>query len=60
VVVIEGRLTFQAGDERLAAGPGDVVIVPPDMPHGFTNAGPGRSKLVCIHANPTFETEWLE
>ena len=45
---------------RLAAGPGDVVIVPADTPHGFTNHGPGPSKLVCIHANPTFETEWLE
>ena len=59
-VVIEGHLPFRAGDERLAAGPGDIVIVPPDTPHGFTNDGPGRSKLVCIHAHPTFETEWLE
>jgi quercetin dioxygenase-like cupin family protein len=59
-VVVEGRLTFQAGDERLAAGPGDIVIVPPDVPHRFTNDGPGRSKLVCIHAHPTFDTEWLE
>jgi len=59
-VVIAGHLTFQAGDERLAAGPGDVVIVPADTPHGFTNDGAGPSKLVCIHANPTFDTEWLE
>ncbi len=36
------------------------VIVPPDTPHRFTNRGPGRSSLVCIHANATFETEWLE
>jgi mannose-6-phosphate isomerase-like protein (cupin superfamily) len=28
-VVIEGSLTFQSGDERLAAGPGDIVIVRP-------------------------------
>jgi len=59
-VVIAGHLTFRAGEERLAAGPGDVVIVPADTPHGFTNDGPGPSSLVCIHANPTFETEWLE
>lgn len=59
-VVIDGSLTFQAGDEHLAAGPGDIVIVPPDTPHKFTNNGPGRSKLVCIHANPTIVTEWLE
>jgi mannose-6-phosphate isomerase-like protein (cupin superfamily) len=59
-VVIEGNLSFQAGEERLDAGPGDIVIVPPEVPHKFTNNGPGRANLVCIHANPTFETEWLE
>jgi quercetin dioxygenase-like cupin family protein len=59
-VVIEGHLTFQAGDERLAAGPGDIVVVPPDTPHRFTNDGPALSRLVCIHANPTFVTDWLE
>jgi len=59
-VVIEGRLTFESGEERLSAGPGDIVIVPPAVPHRFTNDGPGRSRLVCIHANPTFVTEWLE
>ena len=59
-VVIDGSLTFQAGDEQLAAGPGDIVIVPPDTAHKFTSNGPGRSKLVCIHANPTMVTEWLE
>jgi quercetin dioxygenase-like cupin family protein len=59
-VVIEGALTFQAGDEHLAAGPGDVVVVPPGIPHRFTNDGPGPSRLVCIHAHPTFDTEWLE
>jgi quercetin dioxygenase-like cupin family protein len=59
-VVIEGTLTFQSGHERIAAGPGDIVIVPPDTPHRFTNDGPGRSRLVCIHAHPTFDTEWLE
>ena len=59
-VVIEGNLTFQAGEERLKAAPGDIVIVPPGAPHKFTNDGPGRSHLVCIHASPTMSTEWLE
>lgn len=59
-VVIDGNLTFQAGDQQLEAGPGDIVIVPPQTPHKFTNDRPGRAKLVCIHANPTFVTEWLE
>jgi quercetin dioxygenase-like cupin family protein len=59
-VVQQGTLTFQLGEERFTAGPGDIVIAPPDTPHKFTNDGPGRSSLVCIHANPTFRTEWLE
>lgn len=59
-IVQEGNVTFQAGDERLHAGPGDIVIVPPDIPHKFTNDGPGQSVMVCIHASPKFVTEWLE
>jgi mannose-6-phosphate isomerase-like protein (cupin superfamily) len=59
-VVIEGNLTFQLGDERLKVGAGDIVIAPPGVPHKFTNDGPGRSNMVCIHANPTMVTQWLE
>lgn len=59
-VVQAGNVTFQVGDTRQRAEPGDIVIVPPDTPHKFTNDGPGPSSLVCIHASPTFVTEWLE
>jgi mannose-6-phosphate isomerase-like protein (cupin superfamily) len=59
-VVIEGNLTFQVDDTQQKAGPGDIVIVPPGAAHKFTNDGPGRSRLVCIHASPTMVTEWLE
>ncbi|HWD84924.1 MAG TPA: cupin domain-containing protein [Solirubrobacteraceae bacterium] len=53
-VVIEGSVEFQAADE------GDVVMMPADAPHKFTNHGPGRSRLVCIHASPRVIGEWLE
>ena len=59
-IVQEGNVTFLAGDERLHATPGDIVIVPPDTPHKFSNDGPGQSVMVCIHASPKFVTEWLE
>jgi mannose-6-phosphate isomerase-like protein (cupin superfamily) len=59
-VVEEGNLTFQLGDERVRVGSKAIVIVPPGVPHKFTNEGPGRSRLVCIHASPTMSTEWLE
>lgn len=59
-VVQEGQLTFQLGEDRIHAGPDDIVIAPPGVPHKFTNTGPAPSNLVCIHANPTMITEWLE
>jgi mannose-6-phosphate isomerase-like protein (cupin superfamily) len=59
-VVIDGNLTFLSGEESFKAGPGDIVIVPPGVPHKFVNDGPGRLHLVCIHAHPTLITEWLE
>jgi quercetin dioxygenase-like cupin family protein len=59
-LVQAGSLTFQLGDTRHQVGPGDIVIAPPDVPHKFTNDGPGISRLVCIHASPSFKTEWLE
>jgi quercetin dioxygenase-like cupin family protein len=59
-VVQEGHLTLQLGDAHYQISSGDIAIVPPGVPHKFTNAGPGRSKLVCIHANATFIGEWLE
>ena len=59
-VVVEGSLEFQSGEERLRAGPGDVVIVPADTPHKFTNRGQAPSRLVCIHANSRVVGEWME
>ncbi len=41
-------------------GAGDIVIGPPDVPHGFTNLGPGRARLVCVHAAPAIRTEFEE
>jgi mannose-6-phosphate isomerase-like protein (cupin superfamily) len=59
-VVVDGILTFHLGEDRYEVGPGDIVIAPPDVPHKFTNDGPGRCDLVCIHSSPTMITEWLE
>ena len=59
-VVQEGNISFQVGNQQLKAGPGDVAIIPPGVPHKFVNDGPGRSRIVCIHASPTIVGEWLE
>jgi mannose-6-phosphate isomerase-like protein (cupin superfamily) len=59
-VIQEGNISFQVGEDRLKAGPGDIATIPPGVPHKFTNDGPGTSKIVCIHASPTILGEWLE
>jgi mannose-6-phosphate isomerase-like protein (cupin superfamily) len=59
-VVVAGEVSFRLGDSLAHASAGDVVIAPPGVPHRFTVDGPGRAMLVCIHASPTMQTEWLE
>ena len=59
-VVQGGRGSFRKGELTLEATAGDVVVVPPETPHGFRSLGPERLKLVAIHAAPKMETTWLE
>jgi mannose-6-phosphate isomerase-like protein (cupin superfamily) len=59
-VIHDGSIVFELDGEQIQAGPGDVVIAPAGAAHKFISQGPGRCSLVCIHASPTFQTEWLE
>jgi len=38
---------------------GEIVIVPANTPHRFTNTGNGPLRQIDIHVNSRFETEWL-
>jgi mannose-6-phosphate isomerase-like protein (cupin superfamily) len=58
-IVRGGRVLMTVDGETVEAGPGDVVVVEPNTPHGFKNPGPERLQLVCIHAAGRFETHWL-
>ena len=58
-VTLEGVVTFFAGGEEIHAGPGDIVIVPPNTPHAFTNPGTRPLRQIDIHVSPSFSTEWL-
>lgn len=47
-VILEGELTFHRGGERLEAGPGDVVVLPRGVEHGFALRSPeARLLVVC-------------
>jgi mannose-6-phosphate isomerase-like protein (cupin superfamily) len=58
-IVRSGRALVTAGGDEIEAGPGDVVVVEANTPHGFRNLGPGRLEMVCIHAAGRIATEWL-
>jgi mannose-6-phosphate isomerase-like protein (cupin superfamily) len=58
-IILEGEAEFVAGDRRLTARAGEVVIVPPETPHSFTSSGSERLRQIDIHVNPSFITDWL-
>jgi mannose-6-phosphate isomerase-like protein (cupin superfamily) len=58
-IVLEGQATYVAGAARLEVLGGQVVIVPPGMPHKFVNSGSGPLRQVDIHLSPEFITVWL-
>ena len=59
LVVLDGEATVTAGERELVARAGDVVIVPADTPHAFTNTGAGPLRQIDIHLSPSFNTTWL-
>lgn len=59
-ILLEGRGRFRFGDGRVEAGAGEIVVVPPETAHGFKGLGPGRLRMVTIHASPRMETTWLQ
>ena len=48
-IIREGRALFTIGDEKIEAGPGDVLMGPAEVPHKYHNLGPGRLESVDIH-----------
>jgi quercetin dioxygenase-like cupin family protein len=57
-VLHEGQATFEVDGERLVGQVGDVVLIPPDAWHGFTNSGSGPLRLTAIHENRRAVTEF--
>jgi mannose-6-phosphate isomerase-like protein (cupin superfamily) len=53
--VLAGELAFTVGpeSERVNAGPGTAVLVPPGVVHAFDNAGDGTTTWLNFHAPST-------
>jgi quercetin dioxygenase-like cupin family protein len=48
--VLDGEVEFTVGDRTLQAGPGTLVVAPPHVTHGFRTRGPGRARVLNMHA----------
>ena len=59
-IVRSGMALFTADGEELEARAGDILVVGPETPHKFKNAGDERLEMVCIHASPRMIQEDLE
>lgn len=59
-IVKRGRALFVAGGESFEVGPNDIVVSPANVPHKFTNIGPDRLEMICIHAAGTMEDTDVE
>jgi quercetin dioxygenase-like cupin family protein len=58
-IIRRGSATFTVDGEEIVGRAGQILVVPADTPHKF-RTGPDGYEAVHIHANPTFETTWLE
>jgi mannose-6-phosphate isomerase-like protein (cupin superfamily) len=48
--VLEGEIEFTVGTEKLVAGPGTSVAVPPGIVHAFTVPGASGARYLNVHA----------
>lgn len=59
-LLFAGRGRWTVGDEVVELAPDEVVVVPPDTPHGFRNVGDVPLHVVSVHASGTLQQTWLE
>jgi|SRR5689334_10144324 quercetin dioxygenase-like cupin family protein len=59
-IIRRGTGRFTLGDQEIIATEGQILIAPANMPHKFTNVGPGPLETIDIHSSGKFRTEWLE
>ena len=59
-VIQAGEVTFTAGDETIEAKAGQIVVVPPGVPHKCVNIEGERARHIDIHASGRMITDWHE
>jgi mannose-6-phosphate isomerase-like protein (cupin superfamily) len=59
LIILEGQATLDDGNGKREVQAGEIVLIPPDQPHGFVNSGEERLRQIDIHLSPSFSTDWL-
>lgn len=52
--IIEGHFDVHCGEQQWQAGPGSLVFLPRQVPHGFTVSGDGPARTLLINAPAGF------
>ena len=59
-VLLEGRGRWTAGEETVALEAQQILVVPPETPHGFENTGDRPLLLVSVHASGTMRQTFID
>jgi mannose-6-phosphate isomerase-like protein (cupin superfamily) len=59
-VVLAGSALIRTADGEVTAVEGDVVVVGAGTAHAFRAVGPEPLRMMCIHASPRIEQEFLD
>jgi mannose-6-phosphate isomerase-like protein (cupin superfamily) len=58
-LLLEGHGRWTRGDEVVELEPEQMIVVPPDTPHGFRNIGDVPLLVVSMHERGTLDQTWL-
>ena len=59
-VLLEGQGRWTVGEETVELHADQVVVVPPQTPHGFVNAGDAPLLVVSVHDSGTMRQRFLD
>ena len=59
-VLLEGDGRWTVDGQAVELAPEQMVVVPPDTPHGFRNTGDEPLLVVSVHERGEIEQTWLD
>ena len=59
-VLLEGRGRWTAGEETVELCPDQILVVPPETPHGFENTGEEPLLVVSVHDSGVMQQRFLD